>query len=610
MPEQPAVRGVEGAVQQRAVARCSSPAGETGQAADEHVAGARAGQRRCARPRGRDTARATGPGRRPRSEAPRPGGRVCRTDTRRRTASRPSRRTRRRRSSSSASPMPSTATTGRPAGRCRAGAGTTITGCGERAATRGPPAASTISSAAPVAELPRTTSWAAAAARQQRGDRLVGNDLGGDGQVVLGVPRDGVGLRGDAAGRAAVRGTARRRCRRSRDRARRARSAAVRRAAPPPARPTGRRPSPHSLPSTPTTTSRASESRRPASEAPAGSRRRERRPRESSGANGVEVDTAHLREEWFGSAVERPRRLPCQGRPVARDSPTRVCKTGTQRVVRGLPIMSCPEAGGSPVSLPGTSAPRPRRPPGPAWPGSSPSSGAWPCAAPGIVAVGVAGLLAGLTAGAIARDSPTQLVAVDRSRRPRWRWPAASACSWSSRGRRCSSVERAPRCSWPPWRWAGWPGRGAARRGSSGRLRHCGAARPAETVQLSVVQGGEDHGPGAHLPGGDALSTAALGREWMRTTAALAGGLDPATRRLDRRPAGGDPRRARAAGPRRLRPLDRRRTGAGQRPGRLRAPRPGHRHRGGLTPPCGLHGTVSARMPAWRRCGTGSRRTG
>jgi hypothetical protein len=61
--------------------------------------------------------------------------------------------------------------------------GTTTTGCGERAATRIDTEASTSSSAAPVAELPRTTSCPAAAARSSE---LVGSP--GTISVEVGTP--------------------------------------------------------------------------------------------------------------------------------------------------------------------------------------------------------------------------------------------------------------------------------------------------------------------------------------------------------------------------------------------------------------------------------------
>ncbi len=192
--------------------------------------------------------------------------------------------------------------------------------------------------------------------------------------------------------------------------------------------------------------------------------------------------------------------------------------------------MSCPEVGGSPVSLPGTL----RRVLGVLLvpvAGILAVVGGLALRAPGIVAVGVAGFLAGLTAGAIARDSSGSS----------WRstFEAAafavagcvgillvvSGTAVLVGGAGTALLLAALALVWLAWVWR----RSTRQQRAAAAL---GAARPAETVQLFVVQGGEDQDPARIFPAVTALSTAALGREWIRTTAALAGGLDPAMRRL------------------------------------------------------------------------------
>jgi hypothetical protein len=152
--------------------------------------------------------------------------------------------------------------------------------------------------------------------------------------------------------------------------------------------------------------------------------------------------------------------------------------------------------------------------------------------APGVVAVGVAGLLAALTAAAIAHDGPS------RSLRSTVE-AAALALAGTVGGLLVVSGTAA---------LAG----GAVTVGllaaavlafllHSGRRSDAVAApapagRPApgwEVVPLApALRPGDD----GHVA---SLSTAALGREWLRTTAALAGRVDPATRRsiVERREA-------------------------------------------------------------------------
>jgi hypothetical protein len=148
--------------------------------------------------------------------------------------------------------------------------------------------------------------------------------------------------------------------------------------------------------------------------------------------------------------------------------------------------------------------------------------------APGMVAVGVAGFLAGLTAGAIARDSSGST----------WRSTieaaafAVAGCVGGLLvvsgtavllgGAGTALLLGALAIVWLAWVWG---------RSTRQQRAAAGAAGPAEGVHLFVVQGGEDQDPARIFPVVTALSTAALGREWIRTTAALAGGLDPAMRR-------------------------------------------------------------------------------
>ena len=147
--------------------------------------------------------------------------------------------------------------------------------------------------------------------------------------------------------------------------------------------------------------------------------------------------------------------------------------------------------------------------------------------APGVVAVGVAGLLAGLTAAAIAHDAPAHTL--------RATVEAGALATAGTVGvllvvSGMAVVLGGPltvavlvaavlvgllRCGRRP----ATPARGA------------GALAGVPTLTLVVE-------PADVLPI-TALSTPALGREWLRTTATLAGGLDAATRRavVERREA-------------------------------------------------------------------------
>jgi hypothetical protein len=148
---------------------------------------------------------------------------------------------------------------------------------------------------------------------------------------------------------------------------------------------------------------------------------------------------------------------------------------------------------------------------------------------PGVVAVGVAGLLAGLTAAAIAHDAPGHtlrstveaaalaiagtvgVLLVVSGSAAMLGGPvtvgllAVAVLTWLLRSGRRSDAAKAPR----------------------------GPAAAPEVVALTPLVEQMDVGPVA------ALSTPALGREWLRTSAALAGGIGAATRRsiVERREA-------------------------------------------------------------------------
>lgn len=148
--------------------------------------------------------------------------------------------------------------------------------------------------------------------------------------------------------------------------------------------------------------------------------------------------------------------------------------------------------------------------------------------APGVVAVGVAGLLAGLTAAAIAHDAP--------SRSLRSTLEAASLAAAGTVGALLVVSGTAALLGGPVT--VGLIALAVlALLVRSGRRPDAAASRPAPppvaAPALTLVVEWADAGP---VTG---LSTAALGREWLRTTAALAGGLDATARRavVERREA-------------------------------------------------------------------------
>jgi len=146
---------------------------------------------------------------------------------------------------------------------------------------------------------------------------------------------------------------------------------------------------------------------------------------------------------------------------------------------------------------------------------------------PGLVGVGLAAALAGCTAAGIAREAPT-----------RTRGSALEAAVWAAgwtagvvlviagvstvAGGAVAAVLVLAGLSVMALRWGG------RQRGRAGSGVTRGPA--SEVVRLPV-------GPATSGPSGDsrmlpvsALSTRALGEEWLRTTAALAGRLSPAAR--------------------------------------------------------------------------------
>ncbi len=150
--------------------------------------------------------------------------------------------------------------------------------------------------------------------------------------------------------------------------------------------------------------------------------------------------------------------------------------------------------------------------------------------APGVVAVGVAGLLAGLTAAAIAHDAPARTL--------RSTMEAAALATAGTVGALLVVSGTAALLGGPATVGliAGvvlaWLIR-TGRRPDDAPPRAVPRAAPAQAPALTLVVDWADAGP---VTG---LSTDALGREWLRTTAALAGGLDAASRRavVERREA-------------------------------------------------------------------------
>jgi hypothetical protein len=152
--------------------------------------------------------------------------------------------------------------------------------------------------------------------------------------------------------------------------------------------------------------------------------------------------------------------------------------------------------------------------------------------APGVVAVGVAGLLAGLTAAAIARDTPghslraTVEAAVLAAAGTVAALLVVSGTAALAGGWGIVALLTAGAGGWVLRTWTQHRGRGA-RPGVAG-----------DAVHLAVVGDPADVDPRPDAAGGavptspvSGLSTADLGREWLRTTAVLAARLAPAARR-------------------------------------------------------------------------------
>jgi hypothetical protein len=151
--------------------------------------------------------------------------------------------------------------------------------------------------------------------------------------------------------------------------------------------------------------------------------------------------------------------------------------------------------------------------------------------APGVVAVGVAGLLAGLTAAAIAHDAPGHTL--------RSTVEAAALAIAGTVGVLLVVSGSAAMLGGPVTvgllaaAVLAWLLRSGRRSDAAGARAPRGRAAVPEVVALTRVAEPVDPGPVS------ALSTAALGREWLRTSAALAGGLGAAARRsiVERREA-------------------------------------------------------------------------
>jgi hypothetical protein len=150
--------------------------------------------------------------------------------------------------------------------------------------------------------------------------------------------------------------------------------------------------------------------------------------------------------------------------------------------------------------------------------------------APGVVAVGVAGLLAGLTAAAIAHDSPGRTL--------RSTVEAAALVASGTVGALLVVSGAAALLGGPvtvfllaaavlAWLLS------SGRRSADAAARNLQRTVAPDVVLLTPLVEPADAGPVA------CLSTEALGREWMRTSAALQGGLGAAARRsiVERREA-------------------------------------------------------------------------
>lgn len=155
--------------------------------------------------------------------------------------------------------------------------------------------------------------------------------------------------------------------------------------------------------------------------------------------------------------------------------------------------------------------------------------------ASGVVAVGVAGLLAGLTAAAIAHDAPEHTL--------RSTVEAAALATAGTVGGLLVVSGSAALLGGPitvgllAAAVLAWLLRSGRRRDDAGaqtpRRSPRGPAGSTDVVALTRTVGSADTGPVT------ALSTEALGREWLRTSAALQGGLAAVARRsiVERREA-------------------------------------------------------------------------
>jgi hypothetical protein len=142
---------------------------------------------------------------------------------------------------------------------------------------------------------------------------------------------------------------------------------------------------------------------------------------------------------------------------------------------------------------------------------------------PGVIAVGVAGLLAGLTAAAIAHDTPNRTLKVTLE---------TAAIATAGTVGALLVVSGTAALLGPPVTVGliavtvlAWLLRSGRRSDAADRAARRAEKSKQDAVRLSLVVDPTDTGPVS------GLSTSALGREWLRTTAALAGGLDVAARR-------------------------------------------------------------------------------
>jgi hypothetical protein len=151
--------------------------------------------------------------------------------------------------------------------------------------------------------------------------------------------------------------------------------------------------------------------------------------------------------------------------------------------------------------------------------------------APGVIAVGVAGLLAGLTAAAIAHDSPTHTL---RSTVEAGVFAAAGTVGALLVVSGSAALLGGPiTVALIAVTVLAWLLRSGRRSDHGARAARRARREQPQAAHLSVVPELPDEGPVS------GLSTLALGREWLRTSAALASGLDAAARRaiVERREA-------------------------------------------------------------------------